>query len=369
MAWPKGKQHSLEHRQKLSKTISERNKRSWKDPVYREKMIQMLYETGTSRGLKIGISKKGNKYCLGRKVSPETIEKIRRANLGQRRSEEARAKIRLNTIEQFKNPENRKRHSEIVKRSIIEHSQNPNNKRVILEGLKQALLEERISPMQPPAIREEEFLAINTEQNDRIRDYFNPFIRQLHVFLNQLPCLYDIQLFRTNWKYHTVDIKAFGNFIVKPHHWYTYNHGGRKESQFNIGLYKDYLRIGLGFEFTKAQQGNPELVRETYENFLKIIRQDLEGFRRFINECSLEVEWGASHDKMPRIVSTANAVEWLLNPHIDAIWIFVGRLLDRNQDARILSDAVVLGSTIESVFEGFRPIWEKTQIMTRRLAV
>jgi hypothetical protein len=222
---------------------------------------------------------------------------------------------------------------------------------------------ELVMPIQPPAIREVDFLSINTVQMDSIKDCFDPFMRQLHMFLNRLPCLRDIQRFRRNWMKRTYNT-AFGNFVIEPCHWYTYNHGGRNELQFNLGLCKDYFRIGLGFEFTRASRGDPRIVHDAYKSFLKVIQQDLDNFQQFVSRESLEVEYVIKRDAI--IVNMENAVGWLLNPDKNAIWIFIGRLLMRNQDASILADSTALGNVIESVFKGFRPIWEKTQLLTKK---
>ncbi len=294
-------------------------------------------------------------------------------------SEETIAKLRQKAVKKFKNPENRKilseklrgrkfskEHRDKLRQKAIRQFNNPENRRIISEKIKQALSEERVTPIQLPVIQETEFLVVDTVQTDSIRDYFNPFIRQLHAFLNQLPCLRDIQLVRRNWIRNTIYIKAFGNFAIEPRHWYTYNHGGRIEAQFNLGLCKDYFRIGLGFEFTAAGRGDPKIVHETYESFLKVIQQDLDSFQQFVNRDSLEVEYVIKQDGIPMIVNTEETIKWLLNPDSNAVWIFVGRLLERNQDALILADPIALANVIESVFKGFRPIWEKTQIMVKK---
>jgi hypothetical protein len=134
--------------------------------------------------------------------------------------------------------------------------------------------------------------------------------------------------------------------------------------QFNLGLCKDYFRIGLGFEFTRASRGDPRIVHDAYKSFLKVIQQDLDNFQQFVSRESLEVEYVIKRDAI--IVNMENAVGWLLNPDKNAIWIFIGRLLMRNQDASILADSTALGNVIESVFKGFRPIWEKTQLLTKK---
>jgi hypothetical protein len=216
----------------------------------------------------------------------------------------------------------------------------------------------------PPVVRELEFLAIDTTDEDEIWRKFGHFIRNLHAFLNQLPCLRDIQQTRLRWKGRVQNEEAFGTFATDPKHWYTFNHGGRNEAQFNIGLFTTHLRVGLGFEFTQKKGGDPTIVGLTYTCFTNIINQDLIGFSRFVHDNSLEVEWDFGGGDL-KFVPTEEVVQWLLQPP-QASWVFVGRLLRRGKDATILEDPLQLKQVIESVFNGFRPIWEQAQIMAMR---
>lgn len=216
----------------------------------------------------------------------------------------------------------------------------------------------------PPAVRESEFLAIDTVDEDEILRKFGPFVRKLHSFLNQLHCLHDIQQTRQKWRTQVQYKEAFGTFATEPRHWYTFNNGGRNEAQYNIGLFPTYLRVGLGFEFTQKKGGDPNIVGLAYACFKNVIDQDSEGFRQFVHENLLEVEWELSVGN-PKLVPTEQVVQWLRQPP-QASWVFVGRLLRRGKDTMILEDPLQLKHTIESVFNGFRPIWEQTQIMAKK---
>ena len=334
----RGRKCSEETRAKISQKVSE----YYKDPEKRKILSDKLRESMQARSEETRAKRR--QYSIDLWKNPDVRRRIIDKLSGRKRSEGARANIRQGIIERFKNTEKRK---------------------IRAEQIRQKLWEERITLVQLPMIRETDFLAINTTETSSIREHFNPFIRQLHTFLNQLPCLYDIQPSRLQWNKVINYTQAFGNFVIKPYHWYTYNHGGRREAQFNLGFCKDYFRIGLGFEFTKATQSDPTIVHETYGSFLKVIQQDLSGFQDLVRQNYLEVEWARKHDNIPRIVNTGEAIQWLLNPDSNAIWIFIGRLLTRDHDALILADSVALGNVIESVFKGFRPIWEKTQIMVK----
>lgn len=220
----------------------------------------------------------------------------------------------------------------------------------------------------PPPIREQEFKALNTIRLGAIATRFGNLVEQLHAFLNQLPCVRDIQQARLQWVTKTRSNKAFGSFGVEPRHWYTFNHGGRNEAQFNIGLYLMHLRVGLGFEFTKNRRGNPPAVRLAYDCFIRTIKDNVKDFERFVYYNSIEVEWGSKSIGL-KFIPTSKVLDWILLSHPEAEWIFIGRLLKREFDAVILENPAELGKTIESIFTGFRPLWEKTQIMTKRLEV
>jgi hypothetical protein len=92
---------------------------------------------------------------------------------------------------------------------------------------------------------------------------------------------------------------------VEWEHWYTYNTGGRSEAQFNIGLFPEYLRIGLGFEFTAGQYGRPEAVQLEYRCFRSIVARHQRGFANFARENQLRVEWKPEGQTELRHISTA----------------------------------------------------------------
>lgn len=215
----------------------------------------------------------------------------------------------------------------------------------------------------PPPVRQAEFLAVDTVDEDAIKGRFSGFLRLLHAYLNQLPCLRDVQRTRRRWKSRTAETEAFGNFAADPEHWYTFHHGGRNEAQFNVGLQVEYLRVGLGFEFTLKKGGDPTAVHLAYACFVNVIRADQTAFERFVADNQLEVEWSDSTGDDGGVVDTQEAVAWLLNPPAEPGWIFIGRLLRREEDAAILEDPAALGVVMEQVLSGFRPRWERTEVL------
>jgi len=219
----------------------------------------------------------------------------------------------------------------------------------------------------PPPVREAEFLAVDTTHEAEIKRRFNPFVRSLHSYLNQLACLRDIQQTRRRWKARTAETDAFGNFATDPEHWYTFHHGGRNEAQFNVGLWTTYLRVGLGFEFTHKEFGDPTAVGLAYTCFTNVIKANRSQFEHFVTDNQLEIEWTVYQVEIEggpvQFVPTDEVVSWLLNPPREPGWVFVGRLLRRDQDAAVLGKPDALGNVMQAVLCGFRPIWEQTQVM------
>jgi hypothetical protein len=210
----------------------------------------------------------------------------------------------------------------------------------------------------PPPIRGAEFQAVDTVVEEEVLRRCSGTVRSLHSFLNQLPCLRDLQKARLRWKSRVGEKQAFGNIAADPNHWYTFHHGGRNECQFNVGLREEYLRIGMGFEFSQKKGGDPTIVQLVYSSFLYTIRGDLEAFRRFVSAHGLEIEWCEPPGPPVEIVRTESVVDWLVAPPREPLWIFVGKLLRRHKDAELLACAGVY----ENIFTGFRPWWEQTQM-------
>ena len=219
----------------------------------------------------------------------------------------------------------------------------------------------------PPPVREHEFRAVNTVNEDEIKAEFIPLVRKLHLFLNEASCVQDLQKVRRNWKDRVADKRAFGTFATAPKHWYTYHNGGRNEAQFNIGLSPKYLRVGLGFEFTQRKGGDPTIVHLTFAQFTKVVEQDPQGFDRFVRQNSLEIEWVPKRNEThPMTEPTRTVTKWLRRLPQEPSWIFVGRLLRPGKDVRTLEEPTKLMETIESVFGGFKPLWKQTQMRAAR---
>jgi hypothetical protein len=218
----------------------------------------------------------------------------------------------------------------------------------------------------PPIVTEKEFEDVNTLNEEKIKKSFSSFVKSLHLFLNHLPCVYDIQKIRNKWIKNRRDQKAFGTFATDPKHWYTFNRGGRNEAQFNIGLYITHLRVGFGFEFTLKKGGDPSIVQLSYACFVNVIKNELERFQKFVSNNLSEIEWFAKNGNNLEFIPTENVVSWLIEPTKEPAWLFIGRLLRRGKGKEILKNPIKLGQTIDNVFKGIKPIWEQMQMLARR---
>jgi hypothetical protein len=216
----------------------------------------------------------------------------------------------------------------------------------------------------PPPVTESRFQDLEGATKEQVRKRADPYVRDLRSFLNRGSCLSDIQRIRRGWGPRSRARLAFegDEFPTDREHWYIYNTGGRNEAQFNVGLFPDYLRVGLGFEFTKKVHGKPEDVRRVYDQFCSVVRRYRQGFDRFAQENSLQVEWRPESTAHREYVSTEGLSEWLLHGSDPSDWVFVGRLLYRGKDVEILEDAVQLKKVMESVFGSFKPLWQQAQM-------
>jgi hypothetical protein len=217
----------------------------------------------------------------------------------------------------------------------------------------------------PPPVTESQFQDLEGATKERVKEQAAPFVKELHAFLNEGSCLSDIQRIRRDWNPRIRDTLAFqDDFATAREHWYTFNTGGRNEAQFNVGLFPDYLRVGLGFEFTEKMYGVPEVVQAAWGQFGGVLRQHQRGFERFAQENLLQIEWlppGKEGRAYLKYVSTPRVTGWLLRPRV-ADWIFIGRLLRRREDAEILRNPTRLKEVMESVFGSFKPLWQQAQM-------
>lgn len=219
---------------------------------------------------------------------------------------------------------------------------------------------------QAPTVADSLFDEIDTPLEDQVERRFQPWVRrELHPFLNALPCLTDLQRIRKRWKSRTGSPDAFGTFKADPSHWYTFNHGGRTEGQLNLGMFPQYFRVGIGFEFTEKQGGDPTEVTFAYTAFRNITESSSE-YAEFVANNLIEVEFFPTrtgelgHDSMNAVVG------WEPAAHPPIQWIFFGRLLRRGVDQHILEDAEAFSNVITDVLCGFKPFWARAQLQAAK---
>lgn len=211
-------------------------------------------------------------------------------------------------------------------------------------------------PRLPPTFEDTLFNDLDNPSDAQVRAIFTPIIQQLHSFLNELPCLRNLQQFRGQRLHIRPRFSAaFGNYKIYSREWYTYHHGGSTEMQFNVGMYGAplyHVRVGMGFCFYGP--GRP-VVNRVFSRFLAVVNEQTTAFARFANTSHLEIEMQGKSDDIP-----IGPVGWLHSPPQPPEWLSVGRLLRREADRDILSNSRRLAEVIEGVFSDFRPLYDQT---------
>jgi hypothetical protein len=227
----------------------------------------------------------------------------------------------------------------------------------------------------PPPVRRSERVTVSTDDRAAILTGFAAFIRQLHAFLNGLPCLRDFQATRGMWARRVVNPEAFGEFVAGPGSWFTRHIGGVREAQFNIALSNlaflrrgapptpcppPYFRVGLGFAFAGGTDRDRAAVAQAYRSFLRAIGSggNSNRFEQLVHDAQLEGEWYPAAGGPLRFVPTEDVTPWLTRAP-EANWLFIGRMLRCGVDAHLLEDPVQLAQIIEATFTGFRPLWDQ----------
>ncbi len=154
-------------------------------------------------------------------------------------------------------------------------------------------------------------------------------------------------------------------------HIFAYHHGGRREPQFNIGLFSrtpwggDWVRAGLGFNLAAAARTSEgDDGQEQIVAFFEAFQQQVAGAWR-----GHLVDWMASSggfiqygDRPPAMeLLPKRAVEWLINCRnpVGQGWVFVGRWLslDNAEDAKTLASMPKLAASVDEAFAALLPLW------------
>jgi hypothetical protein len=216
----------------------------------------------------------------------------------------------------------------------------------------------------PPIIKDELFDDLD-KSITQVETIFTPVITDLIDYLNELPCLQDIQQIRSEkFNLQRTSTTAFRNHInhLDTGHWYIFNWGGRNEMQFNIGMYSEdddsgpYVRVGAGFNFQRDGFGNPPTVAHEFSLFCNEVRNNQLNFENFYRTNSLQIENNYE-------IRSGTVVNWLQaeakKKPDEHDWVFIGRQLQRGKDQSILEHPKLLHEVIEFVFNGLKPYYKK----------
>lgn len=208
-----------------------------------------------------------------------------------------------------------------------------------------------------PPLEPHTFQKLAGTDQDEAERRFSKTVSEFHRYLNTSSAVANIQSRRAKWASPRSE-EAFQNRKFEPQHWYTFNAGGRTEAQLNLGMFPTRLRIGLGFEFTEREHGDPKHVREAFARFYNAVRDHRLQFETAVQSLPIELElypWRGGH---LQVISSGHAVDTLLDLPREPDWIFVGRMLRPGMDDAILSDGELLGAELDRVFSTILPWWE-----------
>ena len=209
-----------------------------------------------------------------------------------------------------------------------------------------------------PPVERADFQRMRNTSDEQVAKQFGRWVSKLHLFLNTTSVVHDLQSDRSAWT-SPRDRDAFRNFKAESGHWYTFNHGGRNEAQMNVGMFPDRLRIGMGFEFTEKEHGDPKRVRFAFSRFLQAVGDNGDSFRKLIRDLPLEMELFPARGGRLEVFQPESLLEVLLDLPREPLWIFVGRMLRPDVDDEVLSNGDRLGGEVDRVFVQLRPWWKR----------
>lgn len=162
-------------------------------------------------------------------------------------------------------------------------------------------------------------------------------------------------------------------------HIFAYQHGGRWEPQFNVGMFSDVpwginaFRIGLGFNLSPDgrdhdRDGGQEQAVAYFEAFQRELAATWRGhLSEWMGKTGGFIQYsdrGPAMQMLPK-----DAVEWLVKCHnpVALGWVFAGRwlLFDTPADAQALAEMRKLVATVEDTFAALYPLWAATYSATR----
>lgn len=181
-----------------------------------------------------------------------------------------------------------------------------------------------------------------------VEKHFDQRVRCLLDAVNQLPIMRLLQPLRkgiTDVKPQSYDAFALTVSSVKYTdygHWYVFTTGFREMAQFNIGMYGDYLRVGIGFNIGRNNAG-PNVgqnVANSFNRFKNFVQNNPRIFQSLAAQLSHHaVSFGIEYGDLPLLVPDVNFIKDITpdpsnnkfdhsNPQYgSAQWFFVGAIL------------------------------------------
>lgn len=211
----------------------------------------------------------------------------------------------------------------------------------------------------PPILEPQTFQTLSGTDQDEAERRFSRTVTDFHRFLNTSSAVAKLQSRRAKWASPRSE-EAFHNRKFQPEHWYTFNVGGRTEAQLNLGMYPTRLRVGLGFEFTEREHGDPKRVRESFARFYNAVRDRRAEFEALVESLPTELELYPGRGGQLQVIGSQTVVDTLLDLPREPEWLFVGRMLRPGVDDATLTDQDLLGAELDRVFLAILPWWERS---------
>jgi hypothetical protein len=160
-------------------------------------------------------------------------------------------------------------------------------------------------------------------------------------------------------------------------HWYAFHWGGRKEMQFNVGMWQQgsvlpmpYYRIGVAWnsrDTSFMEAADIDHLVASFKTFQSLVAGDLSGFTSLVSSMNLEVEYWNSKSGL-KIIPNTQVVSFIQSYHFNPDeWFFVGRILRRGIDKGILEDENKLRNEYRNVFGNFIMVWRDVERISHKL--
>ncbi|WP_139282228.1 hypothetical protein [Thiothrix caldifontis] len=134
--------------------------------------------------------------------------------------------------------------------------------------------------------------------------------------------------------------RALGSWVFDGNsHYYIHTVGTRSELQPNIGVWADNrIRVGYGFELTKAYFGNPEKCHKFMESAVKVLSNRQANINSHWENCSnIYVESYSKEDNYSENHIESSSMIDFLTSFEKPEWLFFGHVINVNETESIPS--------------------------------